>query len=86
LCPDALRLVAKEVIELVGCCGALERDWHLAVACNCPRSFGLEIVEGVGTATYLTDGHINLAIIPIGPGREIEGAGVSTANPTKPSQ
>jgi hypothetical protein len=40
----------------------------------------------VGTATYLTDGHINLAIIPIGPGREIEGAGVSTANPTKPSQ
>jgi catechol 2,3-dioxygenase-like lactoylglutathione lyase family enzyme len=37
------------------------------------NSFGLEIVEGVGTATYLTDGHINLAIIPIGPEREIEG-------------
>ena len=36
-------------------------------------AFGLEIVEGVGTATYLTDGHINLAIIPIGPEREIEG-------------
>jgi len=36
-------------------------------------SFGLRIVEGVGTATYLTDGHINLAIIPIGPEREIEG-------------
>lgn len=36
-------------------------------------TFGLRIVEGVGTATYLTDGHINLAIIPIGPEREIEG-------------
>ncbi len=36
-------------------------------------SFGLEVVEGVGTATYLTDGHLNLAIIPIGPEREIEG-------------
>ena len=38
------------------------------------NSFGLEIVEGEGTATYLTDGHINLAIIPIGPEREIEGS------------
>ena len=37
------------------------------------NAFGLKIVEGVGTATYLTDGHINLAIIPIGPEREIEG-------------
>ena len=37
------------------------------------HSFGLKIVQGVGTATYLTDGHINLAIIPIGPEREIEG-------------
>ena len=37
------------------------------------NSFGLEIVEGEGTATYLTDGHINLAIIPIGPERKIEG-------------
>ena len=37
------------------------------------NSFGLKIVKGVGTATYLTDGHINLAIIPIGPEREIEG-------------
>ena len=37
------------------------------------HSFGLEIVDGVGTATYLTDGHLNLAIIPIGPEREIEG-------------
>ena len=36
-------------------------------------TFGLKIVPGVGTATYLTDGHINLAIIPIGPEREIEG-------------
>ena len=35
--------------------------------------FGLEIVQGVGTATYLSDGHVNLAIIPIGPEREIEG-------------
>ena len=37
------------------------------------KCFGLKIVHGVGTATYLTDGHINLAIIPIGPEREIEG-------------
>ena len=37
------------------------------------NSFGLKIVQGVGTATYLTDGHVNLAIIPIGPEREIEG-------------
>ena len=37
------------------------------------NSFGLTIVKGVGTATYLTDGHINLAIIPVGPEREIEG-------------
>ena len=36
-------------------------------------AFGLKIVHGVGTATYLSDGHINLAIIPIGPEREIEG-------------
>ena len=35
--------------------------------------FGLKIVEGVGTATYLTDGHVNLANIPIGPERLIEG-------------
>ena len=38
------------------------------------QGFGLKIVHGVGTATYLSDGHINLAIIPIGPEREIEGA------------
>src|SRR5258708_25983880 len=36
-------------------------------------AFGLKIVHGVGTATYLSDGHINLAIIPIEPEREIEG-------------
>jgi catechol 2,3-dioxygenase-like lactoylglutathione lyase family enzyme len=36
-------------------------------------AFGLKIVQGIGTATYLSDGHINLAIIPIGPEREIEG-------------
>jgi len=38
------------------------------------QGLGLKIVHGVGTATYLSDGHINLAIIPIGPEREIEGA------------
>ena len=36
-------------------------------------AFGLKIVKGVGTATYLSDGHINLAIIPIEPERKIEG-------------
>jgi len=36
-------------------------------------AFGLKIVHGIGTATYLSDGHINLAIIPIEPEREIEG-------------
>ena len=38
------------------------------------NAFGLEVVEGEGTATYLTDGQLNLAIIPIGPEREIEGS------------
>jgi len=41
-------------------------------------AFGLKIVEGVGTATYLSDGHINLAIIPIGPERVVEGAQLKT--------
>ena len=36
-------------------------------------AFGLRIVEGIGTATYLSDGHINLAIIPIEPERKIDG-------------
>ena len=36
-------------------------------------AFGLHIVHGIGTATYLSDGHINLAIIPIEPERKIEG-------------
>ena len=40
------------------------------------NAFDLKIVDGVGTATYLTDGHLNLAIIPIGPEREIEGDGL----------
>ncbi|MFI5269505.1 MAG: VOC family protein, partial [Chloroflexota bacterium] len=40
--------------------------------------FGLKEVDGVGTATYLTDGHINLAVIPIGPEREIEGSQLQT--------
>ena len=35
--------------------------------------FGLRVVEGVGTATYLSDGHINLAIIPKGPEEKVEG-------------
>jgi catechol 2,3-dioxygenase-like lactoylglutathione lyase family enzyme len=35
-------------------------------------AFGLKIVQGIGTATYLSDGHINLAIIPIGPERKVE--------------
>ena len=29
-------------------------------------SFGMEVVEGMGNATYLTDGYLNLAIIPRG--------------------
>jgi len=37
------------------------------------ETFGLKVVKGVGTATYLSDGHINLAIIPIEPERKIEG-------------
>jgi len=37
------------------------------------EAFGLKVVKGVGTATYLSDGHINLAIIPIEPERKIEG-------------
>ncbi|MGH7771757.1 MAG: VOC family protein [Candidatus Binatia bacterium] len=36
-------------------------------------AFGMKIVEGIGTATYLSDGHINLAIIPIEPERKVEG-------------
>jgi catechol 2,3-dioxygenase-like lactoylglutathione lyase family enzyme len=35
--------------------------------------FGLKVVQGIGTATYLSDGHINLAVIPIGPERKVEG-------------
>ena len=35
--------------------------------------FGLKVVEGVGTATYLSDGHVNLAIIPKGPEEQVEG-------------
>jgi len=41
-------------------------------------AFGLKIVQGIGTATYLSDGHINLAIIPIGPERKIEGQQLKT--------
>ncbi|HEY7060268.1 MAG TPA: VOC family protein [Chloroflexota bacterium] len=42
------------------------------------EAFGLHVVEGIGTATYLSDGHVNLAIIPIGPEREIEGPQLQT--------
>ncbi len=35
--------------------------------------FGLKIVKGIGTATYLSDGHVNLAIIPKGPEEAVEG-------------
>jgi len=41
-------------------------DYYISV-------FGLHVVEGVGTATYLSDGHINLAIIPKGPEEKVEG-------------
>lgn len=37
-------------------------------------AFGMKVVEGTGTATYLSDGHINLAIIPIEPERKVEGS------------
>ena len=37
-------------------------------------AFGMKVVEGVGTATYLSDGHINLAIIPIEPEFKVEGS------------
>ena len=50
------------------------------------EGFGLKIVHGVGTATYLTDGHINLAIIPIGPEREIEGPQLRPASTTSASK
>ncbi len=42
------------------------------------EGFGMKIVEGIGTATYVSDGHINLAIIPIGPERLIEGPQLAT--------
>jgi len=35
--------------------------------------FGLKIVPGRGTGTYLSDGHINLAILPLEPERKTEG-------------
>ena len=34
--------------------------------------FGLKIVPGRGTGTYLSDGHVNLAILPLEPERETE--------------
>jgi catechol 2,3-dioxygenase-like lactoylglutathione lyase family enzyme len=37
------------------------------------NAFGLKVVEGVGNATYLTDGHVNLALIPARPERMQEG-------------
>jgi len=35
--------------------------------------FGLKIVPGRGTGTYLSDGHVNLAILPLDPERKTEG-------------
>jgi catechol 2,3-dioxygenase-like lactoylglutathione lyase family enzyme len=35
--------------------------------------FGLKIVPGRGTGTYLSDGHVNLAILPLEPERKTEG-------------
>ena len=35
--------------------------------------FGLKVVKGIGTATYLSDGHVNLAIIPKAPEERVEG-------------
>src|SRR5687768_3060437 len=35
--------------------------------------FGLKVVPGRGTGTYLSDGHVNLAILPLEPERETEG-------------
>jgi catechol 2,3-dioxygenase-like lactoylglutathione lyase family enzyme len=35
--------------------------------------FGLKIVSGRGTGTYLSDGHVNLAILPLEPERKTEG-------------
>lgn len=30
------------------------------------KAFGLKVVDGIGPATYLTDGYLNLAILPKG--------------------
>lgn len=30
------------------------------------RTFGLKVIDGIGPATYLTDGYLNLAILPKG--------------------
>ena len=38
-----------------------------------PASSGSRSSKGVGTATYLSDGHVNLAIIPKGPEEKVEG-------------
>jgi catechol 2,3-dioxygenase-like lactoylglutathione lyase family enzyme len=35
--------------------------------------FGLQVALGRGTGTYLSDGHVNLAILPLDPERETEG-------------
>ena len=35
--------------------------------------FGLKVVKGIGTATYLSAGHVNLAIIPKAPEERVEG-------------
>jgi catechol 2,3-dioxygenase-like lactoylglutathione lyase family enzyme len=35
--------------------------------------FGLKVAPGRGTGVYLSDGHVNLAILPLDPERETEG-------------
>ena len=35
--------------------------------------FGMKVAPGRGTGVYLSDGHVNLAILPLGPERETEG-------------
>jgi len=35
--------------------------------------FGMKVAPGRGTGVYLSDGHVNLAILPLDPERETEG-------------
>jgi len=46
----------------------MARIRHIAILTEDVAKLVMKVVEGVGTATYLSDSHINLAIIPIDPG------------------